>query len=166
MSPSRCKNAWVERNADFRRAVEASAVDLAGWSQEFSDAHVHFDHPRFAGLVPEFTDPEWVRVAPVAADVLSLMPGDFLVYVPLDQVEEFSDAFQLDSLTSLRPWEPPSIHLLRSGSAFEMRGTHSPGAWFRDLAPSSEGARGWISSYRADDEPVCRLSLMYETLPA
>ncbi len=106
-----------------------------------------------------------MRVAPVAADVLSVLPGDFLVYVPLDEVEDFPDTFELGALMSLRPWEPPSIHLLRSGSAFETRGIHSPCARFRDLALSREGARGWLSGYRDDDGGLCRLSLMYETPP-
>lgn len=153
-------------DADFRHACEGVGADLAGWSQEFSDAHIHFDHPSFAGLVPEFTDPQWVEYAAVAADVLRLVPGDFLVVVPLDEVEDYPDVFEPDSLISLHPWEPPSIHLLRRGSAFAIRASHSPDAWFRDLAQSSDGVRSWISGYRDDDERICRLSLMYETLPA
>jgi hypothetical protein len=36
------------------------------------------------------------------------------------------ERFDLASVDTLRPWQPPSIHLLRDGSAFELRASHQP----------------------------------------
>jgi hypothetical protein len=99
----------------------------------FADAHIHFDDRSFSGLVPEFTDIAWLNLAATAADALTRMPADYLIQVPLGEWERLSEPFELDSLRSLHPWQPPSIHLLRAGSAFEIRGSHSPGAWYRDI---------------------------------
>jgi hypothetical protein len=38
--------------------VRTAAVDLTSWAEVSSDAHIHFDDPMFAGLVPDFADVE------------------------------------------------------------------------------------------------------------
>jgi hypothetical protein len=149
--------------AEFERAVNDVAVELTGWPSSFSDAHIHFDDQRFGGLVPEFSSAEWLRLAPVAALATADVRGSFLIVVPIDESESPPEPFNLASVELLRPWETPSIHILRQGSAFEIRGMHSPHAWYADAAPA-DGTVGWVSGYRVEDEDVWRLSLMYETV--
>jgi hypothetical protein len=153
-------------NSKFQRAVERAALELANEpEQPTTDLHIHFSHPRFSGLVPESTDIAWLSLAATAADVVAQMDGDYLIVVPLGEWEQLPEPFDLDSLKSLSPSDPPSIHVLRAGSAFAIRGSHSPGAWYRDVASTPSGALGWISGYRDDDAGVWRASLMYETVP-
>ncbi len=153
----------VDASSDFRAAVERAALDLAGWPENFSDAHIHFDDRMFAGLVPEFSDSEWLRLGAVAADVAVPLPGSFLIQVPIAELEQEPEDFDLASVRSLEPWQPPSIHRLRSGSAFAIRASYQPNAWHRDIASTPAGAVGWLSGPYDVDDAVWRLSLMYET---
>lgn len=77
----------VDASSDFREAVKRAALDLAGWPENFSDAHIHFDDRVFAGLVPEFSDPEWLRLGAVAADVTAQLPESFLIQVPMAELD-------------------------------------------------------------------------------
>jgi hypothetical protein len=129
----------------------------------FSDAHTHFDDPMFVGLVPDFADVEWLSLASMAAEAVADVLGSFLIQVPIGEWEHVPERFDLPSLDTLRPWQPPSIHLLREGSAFEIRASHQPDAWHHDVAPPAIGAVGWVSGDRDDEAGVWRLSLMYET---
>jgi hypothetical protein len=105
----------MQSRTDLVRVVRTAAVDLTSWSEAFSDAHIHFDDPMFAGLVPDFADVEWLSLASMAAEAVADVSGSFLIQVPIGEWEHVPERFDLTSLDTLRPWQPPSIHLLRKG---------------------------------------------------
>jgi hypothetical protein len=150
------------RDDELRKAVRAAAEDLLTWPESFADAHVHFDDPALVDLVPQFSDIRWLRLAPVVAEFIASVDAPLLLYVPLIEGEGLPQLVDVDSLQDLLPWEPPSIHLLRAGSAFALRAV-APGRWFRDSAPKVVGALGWLSAYHDPADGVWRLALMYET---
>jgi hypothetical protein len=52
----------------------------------------------------------------IAAEVVAKIPGSFLVQVPIAEMPDLPDDFDLTAQQTLEPWQPPSLHLLRAGS--------------------------------------------------
>ncbi|MGH2883209.1 MAG: hypothetical protein ACRDPA_11020, partial [Solirubrobacteraceae bacterium] len=145
----------------FEDTVRTTAEELLTWPGDSAAPHIHFDDKRFEGLVPDFADPSWVRLAVVAAEAAN---GTFLIHVPLGEWKVPPDGTKVGRQKNLRPWEPPAIYLLNHGSAFAVRDRE--GAWHDDAVAPAERATGWLGGHLAEDSGLWRVALMYETAPS
>lgn len=127
-----------------------------------SGGHVHFDHPAFDGLVPQFDDVAWVDFSLATADALLDSPRPVAILVELGKWPDLAEPFDITRLTSLEYDAPPAVYDLSAGSAYANRGSSG---LFSDAVPQPRRGNSWISWHRDGDAELGVISLLHETVP-